>query len=193
VRAAWRTRILPHLVEVDLRLRLRQTAEEGAVRVSATNLRDLLLTAPAGSRTTMGLDPSLRAGVKVAVVDATGKALATETIYPHEPRRQWEQSLAVLARLAKQHDVDLIAIGNGTTSRETDKLAAELLAHQPELGLTQVVVSEAGASVYSASACDRHAAAREYECAGHRAYAERLRGEAAVLSSCLDGREASAS
>ncbi|WP_432872606.1 Tex family protein [Microbispora rosea] len=149
VRWAWRTRVLVHL-GIDLRTRLWQAAEEEAVRVFAANLRDLLLAAPAGARPTMGLDPGLRTGVKVAVVDGTGKVVATETIYPHEPRRQWDQSLAVLARLATEHNVELIAIGNGTASRETDKLAGDLVKHMPHL--TKIVVSEAGASVYSASA-----------------------------------------
>ncbi|GAA4191624.1 Tex family protein [Microbispora amethystogenes] len=149
VRWAWRTRVLVHL-GIDLRTRLWQAAEEEAVRVFAANLRDLLLAAPAGARATMGLDPGLRTGVKVAVVDGTGKVVATETIYPHEPRRQWDQSLAVLARLATEHNVELVAIGNGTASRETDKLAGELVRHLPQL--TKIVVSEAGASVYSASA-----------------------------------------
>jgi uncharacterized protein len=151
VRWAWRTRILAHL-DINLRTRLWQAAEEEAVRVFAANLRDLLLAAPAGTRSTMGLDPGLRTGVKVAVVDATGKVVATETIYPHEPRRRWDESIAVLARIAREHHVDLIAIGNGTASRETDKLAGELIAKHPELKLTKAVVSEAGASVYSASA-----------------------------------------
>lgn len=151
VRWAWRTRILVKL-GLDLRVRLRQEAEDEAVRVFAANLRDLLLAAPAGTRGTMGLDPGLRTGVKVAVVDATGKVVATETIYPHEPRRRWDESLAVLERLAREHGVELIAIGNGTASRETDKLTADLIRLRPELGLTKVVVSEAGASVYSASA-----------------------------------------
>jgi protein Tex len=151
VRWAWRTRILVHL-GIDLRMRLRTAAEDEAVRVFATNLRDLLLAAPAGSRPTMGLDPGFRTGVKVAVVDATGKVVATATIYPHEPRRAWDESLAVLARLAKQHKVELIAIGNGTASRETDKLAGDLVKLNPDLKLTKVMVSEAGASVYSASA-----------------------------------------
>jgi protein Tex len=151
VRWAWRTRILVHL-GIDLRTRLRQRAEDEAVGVFAANLRDLLLAAPAGTRTTMGLDPGLRTGVKVAVVDATGKVVATDTIYPHEPRRQWDASIATLARLAAAHQVDLISIGNGTASRETDKLAGELIAKHPDLTLTKAVVSEAGASVYSASA-----------------------------------------
>ncbi|MEU7641155.1 Tex family protein [Streptomyces sp. NPDC039016] len=151
VRWAWRTRVQVHL-GIDLRLRLRQAAEDEAVRVFAANLRDLLLAAPAGTRATMGLDPGFRTGVKVAVVDATGKVAATETIYPHVPQQKWDAALATLARLAREHRVELIAIGNGTASRETDKLAAELIDAQPELKLTKVMVSEAGASVYSASA-----------------------------------------
>ena len=151
VRWAWRTRIQVHL-GVDLRMRLWQHAEDEAVRVFAGNLRDLLLAAPAGARPTMGLDPGFRTGVKVAVVDGTGKSVATETIYPHEPRRRWDESIAVLARLAAASGVELIAIGNGTASRETDRLAADLIKTHPELNLTKVVVSEAGASVYSASA-----------------------------------------
>ncbi|MFP1628099.1 Tex family protein [Streptomyces sp. 5K101] len=151
VRWAWRTRILVHL-GIDLRLRLRTAAEDEAVRVFAANLRDLLLAAPAGTRATLGLDPGFRTGVKVAVVDATGKVVATDTIYPHVPANKWDESLAKLARLAKEHAVELVAIGNGTASRETDKLAGDLIARHPELGLTKVMVSEAGASVYSASA-----------------------------------------
>nr|WP_238357125.1 Tex family protein [Kribbella italica] len=151
VRWAWRTKILVHL-GIDLRMRLRQTAEDEAVRVFAANLRDLLLAAPAGTRATMGLDPGFRTGVKVAVVDATGKVTATGVIYPHVPQNQWDKSIAQLAALCAAHQVDLIAIGNGTASRETDKLAAELIAKHPELSLTKAVVSEAGASVYSASA-----------------------------------------
>ncbi|MFD6344173.1 Tex family protein [Streptomyces roseolus] len=151
VRWAWRTRILTHL-GIDLRVRLRTAAEDEAVRVFAANLRDLLLAAPAGTRATLGLDPGFRTGVKVAVVDATGKVVATDTIHPHVPANRWDESLARLARLAKEHAVELVAIGNGTASRETDRLAAELLARHPELNLTKVMVSEAGASVYSASA-----------------------------------------
>nr|WP_037254118.1 Tex family protein [Kibdelosporangium aridum] len=151
VRWAWRTRILVHL-GIDLRMRLRNAAEEEAVRVFAANLRDLLLAAPAGTRATMGLDPGFRTGVKVAVVDGTGKVVATDTIYPHEPRRAWDESIHKLAFLCKQHKVELIAIGNGTASRETDKLAGDLLKAHPDLRLTKVMVSEAGASVYSASA-----------------------------------------
>ncbi len=148
---AWRTRILVHL-SVDTRVRLWQAAEDEAVRVFAANLRDLLLAAPAGARTTIGLDPGFRTGVKVAVTDATGKVLGTATIYPHEPHRRWDESIGVLAKLAKQHHAELVAIGNGTASRETDRLAADLIKRHPELKLTKVVVSEAGASVYSASA-----------------------------------------
>ncbi|ONI80570.1 RNA-binding transcriptional accessory protein [Saccharothrix sp. ALI-22-I] len=151
VRWAWRTRILVHL-GIDLRSRLRAFAEDEAVKVFASNLRDLLLAAPAGTRATMGLDPGFRTGVKVAVVDATGKVVDTDVIYPHVPANRWDESIAKLAALAKKHDVDLISIGNGTASRETDKLAADLLKRHPELKLTKAVVSEAGASVYSASA-----------------------------------------
>ncbi|OKI30193.1 Tex family protein [Streptomyces sp. CB03911] len=151
VRWAWRTRILVRL-GIDLRTRLRQEAEDEAVRVFAANLRDLLLAAPAGTRATMGLDPGFRTGVKVAVVDATGKVVAYDTIYPHQPANKWDASIATLAALAKKHDVDLVAIGNGTASRETDKLAEDLIKRHPELKLTKAMVSEAGASVYSASA-----------------------------------------
>ncbi|GJE16715.1 Tex family protein [Methylobacterium marchantiae] len=151
VRRTWRTKLKPAL-DTDLRSRLRQVAETGAVSVFAGNLRDLLLAAPAGARPTLGLDPGFRTGVKVAVVDATGKVAATDVIYPHEPRRDWNGAVGSLAKLCREHKVELIAIGNGTASRETDKLAAELIAKQPELKLTTVMVSEAGASVYSASA-----------------------------------------
>ena len=151
VRWAWRTKIQLHL-NIDLRMRLWTAAETEGVRVFASNLRDLLLAAPAGARVTMGLDPGYRTGVKVAVVDATGKALATTAVYPHEPQRQWNEALATLGKLAVAHRVDLIAIGNGTASRETDKLATELVKLLPDLKMTKIVVSEAGASVYSASA-----------------------------------------
>jgi protein Tex len=151
VRWAWRTKIQVHL-NVDQRLRLWTAAESDAVRVFASNLRDLLLAAPAGARVTMGLDPGYRTGVKVAVVDATGKALATTAVYPHEPQRQWDQALATLEKLAIAHRVELIAIGNGTASRETDKLATELVKRLAQPKMTKIVVSEAGASVYSASA-----------------------------------------
>ncbi|MEV6197304.1 Tex family protein [Streptomyces sp. NPDC051920] len=150
-RWAWRTRILVHL-GIDMRLRLRTAAEDEAVDVFAANLRDLLLAAPAGTRATLGLDPGFRTGVKVAVVDATGKVVATDVIHPHVPANRWDEAIAKLARLAKEHAVELVAIGNGTASRETDKLAGELITKHPELKLTKVMVSEAGASVYSASA-----------------------------------------
>jgi protein Tex len=151
VRWAWRTKIFVTL-SIDLRLRLWNAAEEEAVRVFASNLRDLLLAAPAGARATLGLDPGFRSGVKVAVIDATGKVVATSTIYPHEPQRRWDEALAILANLVRAHKVELIAIGNGTASRETDKLAIELVKGLADLKLHKVVVSEAGASVYSASA-----------------------------------------
>jgi uncharacterized protein len=150
VRLAWRTRIQVRLA-VDVRMRLRQAAEDDAVQVFAANLRDLLLAAPAGARPTMGLDPAYRTGVKVAVVDATGRVVATGTVYPHQPQRRWDEALAVLARLVVQHRVELVAIGNGTASRETDRLAADLITALPDTPLTKVMVSEAGASVYSAS------------------------------------------
>ncbi|GGP27485.1 Tex family protein [Silvimonas amylolytica] len=150
VRLTWRARIALNL-ESELINQLREKAEAEAIKVFATNLKDLLLAAPAGPRATMGLDPGLRTGCKVAVVDATGKLLDTATIYPHEPRNQWDQSIAICAALAAKHKVELIAIGNGTASRETDKLAIELIKKYPELQMTKLVVSEAGASVYSAS------------------------------------------
>jgi protein Tex len=151
VRWTWKVRMLAHL-EIDSEQRLRELAETEAIRVFGRNLHDLLLAAPAGQRTTMGLDPGLRTGVKVAVVDGTGKVLDTATIYPHEPRKDWEGALRTLAALAARHGVQLISIGNGTASRETDALAGDLIKRQPALALTKVVVSEAGASVYSASA-----------------------------------------
>ena len=151
VRWAWRTKIQVHL-NIDLRMRLWNAAETEAVRVFASNLRDLLLAAPAGTRVTMGLDPGYRTGVKVAVTDATGKVVDTSVIYPHEPQRQWNESLATLGRLAMKHRVELIAIGNGTASRETDKLAGDLVKGLTDLKMSKIVVSEAGASVYSASA-----------------------------------------
>lgn len=151
---AWRGRILDRLT-TDLRGRMFADAEDEAVRVFAANLRDVLLAAPAGNRATLGLDPGLRTGVKVAVVDGTGKVVATDTIYPHAPARKWDEALATLGRLAKQHNIELVAIGNGTASRETDKLATELIKSLDAAGVKGVqklVVSEAGASVYSASA-----------------------------------------
>ena len=150
VRWAWRVKVFMHL-ETELMSQLREQAEQEAIQVFARNLKDLLLAAPAGSRATMGLDPGLRTGVKVAVVDATGKVLDTTAIYPHAPRNDWEGSLHTLALLAAKHQVSLIAIGNGTASRETDKLAQDLIKRHSELKLTKIVVSEAGASVYSAS------------------------------------------
>ncbi|KIZ39463.1 MULTISPECIES: Tex family protein [Rhodopseudomonas] len=151
VRWAWRTKIQVHL-NIDLRMRLWTAAEQEAVRVFASNLRDLLLAAPAGARATMGLDPGFRTGVKVAVVDATGKVVATTAVFPHEPQKRWDEALAILGKLAREHRVELISIGNGTASRETDKLATELVKLLPELKMAKIVVSEAGASIYSASA-----------------------------------------
>ncbi len=157
VRWAWRVKIGWQL-ESDLFSALRERAEEEAIRVFARNLHDLLLAAPAGPRVAIGLDPGLRTGVKVAVIDRTGKLLDTGTIYPHAPRNDWEGAIAVLAALAAKHQAELISIGNGTASRETDKLAGDLLKRHPELKLAKIVVSEAGASVYSAS----ELAAREF-------------------------------
>jgi uncharacterized protein len=156
-RWTWLVKLSLHL-ETELMGALRERAEEEAIRVFARNLHDLLLAAPAGPKTVIGLDPGIRTGVKVAVVDATGKLLDTATIYPFEPRRDVEGSLAALRHLAQKHDAALIAIGNGTASRETDKLAGELMKRHPEFKLTRIVVSEAGASVYSAS----ELAAREF-------------------------------
>jgi uncharacterized protein len=157
VRWAWRVKLSLHL-ELELFNTLFERAEEEAIRVFAANLKDLLLAAPAGPRAVIGLDPGIRTGVKVAVVDRTGKLLDAATIYPHEPRRDWEGSLRVLAGLAKAHRAELVSIGNGTASRETDRLVSDLIKRFPELQLSKVVVSEAGASVYSAS----EAAAREF-------------------------------
>jgi protein Tex len=150
---AWRSRVLARLT-ADLRGKMFAAAEDEAVRVFAANLRDVLLAAPAGNKATLGLDPGLRTGVKVAVVDGTGKVVATDTVYPHAPARKWDEALATLVRLARQHAVELVAIGNGTASRETDKLAAELIKRLPDVERKpkKLVVSEAGASVYSASA-----------------------------------------
>ncbi|MEO6801144.1 MAG: Tex family protein [Rhodanobacter sp.] len=161
VRLTWRVKLHLHLT-LDLFGRVREGAEDEAIRVFGDNLKDLMLAAPAGAKTVMGLDPGIRTGCKVAVVDATGKVLATDTIYPLEPKRQWNESLASLARLCKQHHVDLISIGNGTGSRETDKLAGELIKGLAKADashtMAKIVVSEAGASVYSAS----ETAAREF-------------------------------
>ncbi len=150
-RWAWRVKISLH-IELDLMQRLWADAEEEAIRVFAENLRDLLLAAPAGQRATIGLDPGFRTGVKVAVVDATGKLVDTATIYPHEPQRKWDEAIAIVGALAHKHNAELVAIGNGTASRETDKLASEVAERFPELKLKKIMVSEAGASVYSASA-----------------------------------------
>lgn len=155
VRLAWKAKLSVSL-SVDLVTRLKERADGDAIGVFKSNLKDLLLAAPAGPRATMGLDPGIRTGVKVAVVDATGKLVETATIYPHEPRRDWQGSLAVLAALCKKHKVELVSIGNGTASRETDKLVADLVKAMPELKLTKVMVSEAGASVYSASELAAH-------------------------------------
>jgi len=156
---AWLAQVVRHTwlaklgwqLESDLFGELRARAEDEAIRVFARNLHDLLLAAPAGPRATIGLDPGLRTGVKVAVIDGTGKVVDTATIYPHEPRRDWDGALHVLAALAKKHGAELVSIGNGTASRETDRLAGDLIKRHPELRLTKIVVSEAGASVYSAS------------------------------------------
>ncbi|MFG1380202.1 Tex family protein [Xanthobacter sp. V3C-4] len=150
-RWAWRVKLSLHLT-VELMGEMRERAEEEAIRVFARNLKDLLLAAPAGSRATMGLDPGIRTGVKVAVVDGTGKLIATSTVYPFQPRNDVQGASATLAHLIRQHKVELIAIGNGTASRETDKLVADLLGMLPPPHPIKVVVSEAGASVYSASA-----------------------------------------
>lgn len=150
VRWTWKVKLQPQL-ELELINTIRDAAETEAIRVFGLNLKDLLLAAPAGMRATMGLDPGLRTGVKVAVVDHTGKLLEYTAIYPHVPQKQWDASLKTLADLCRKHNVELISIGNGTASRETDQLAAELIKKHPELKLTKIVVSEAGASVYSAS------------------------------------------
>jgi uncharacterized protein len=152
---AWTWRVKLSLsTERDLFTRLREAAEKVAIKVFADNLRDLLLAAPAGPRVVLGLDPGIRTGVKVAVVDTTGKLVETATVFPHEPRKDWEGSLHILGKLCEKHGVNLIAIGNGTASRETDKLAADLItlmAKASDRLIEKVVVSEAGASVYSAS------------------------------------------
>ncbi|MBY5929830.1 RNA-binding transcriptional accessory protein [Halomonas sp. DP8Y7-3] len=150
VRWTWRVKLYTHL-ETELMGRLRERAEGEAIDVFAANLKDLLLAAPAGPKATLAIDPGLRTGCKVAVVDATGQFLEQATIFPHAPRNQWDASLAELAKLVKKHDVALIAVGNGTASRETDRLAGDLLKAMKDPGLSKVMVSEAGASVYSAS------------------------------------------
>ncbi len=149
-RWTWRVKVCLNL-ESELFETIRQKAEEEAIKVFGINLKDLLLAPPAGQKGVIGLDPGLRTGVKVAVISPTGSVLETGVIYPHEPRREWDKSIEILAALAKRHGTKLISIGNGTASRETDRLASDLIARYPSLGLTKVVVSEAGASVYSAS------------------------------------------
>jgi protein Tex len=149
-RFAWKIKLFTR-IDLDLKMRLREIAEQEGITVFSKNLRDLLLAAPAGPKTTMGLDPGLRTGVKVAIVDPTGKLLATSTIYPHAPQKKWTDSIAQLAALISRHQVNLVSIGNGTGSRETDQLVGELMQRHPELTISKVMTSEAGASVYSAS------------------------------------------
>jgi protein Tex len=156
-RLTWRAKLLTHLT-IDLFLQAREKAEAEAIEVFGRNLQDLMLAAPAGPRVVLGLDPGLRTGVKVAIVDRTGKVVATDTIFPHVPQNRWDASLATLAALCQRHHVELVAIGNGTGSRETDRLVSDLAKRHPELPLQKIVVSEAGASVYSAS----ELAAREF-------------------------------
>ncbi|HBR95990.1 MAG TPA: RNA-binding transcriptional accessory protein [Gammaproteobacteria bacterium] len=155
--AAWAWKIkLQTRLDVDLKLRLREAAEDSSMTVFAKNLSALLLAAPAGAMTTIGLDPGIRTGVKVAVIDETGKLLETTTLYPHPPKKQWDASIHALAQLAQRHGAKLVAIGNGTASRETDRLVADLVKQHKTLGLQKIVVSEAGASVYSASEVAAH-------------------------------------
>ncbi|MER2492483.1 Tex family protein [Catenovulum sediminis] len=146
----WRVKIMTHM-ETELFAEIRERAETDAIKVFASNLKDLMMAAPAGAKVTMGLDPGIRTGVKIAIVDQTGKLLDTATIYPHPPQNAWDKSKRTLANLIRKHKVELISIGNGTASRETDKLAAELIKEESDVKLTKIVVSEAGASVYSAS------------------------------------------
>jgi uncharacterized protein len=149
-RFAWKVKLFTR-IDLDLKQRLKEAAELEAIKVFANNLRDLLLAAPAGAKATMGLDPGIRTGVKVAIVDTTGKLLTTDTIYPHPPRKAWDESISILAKLIAKHHVSLVSIGNGTGSRETDQLVADLMKRYPELKFSKTMVSEAGASVYSAS------------------------------------------
>ena len=151
VMMTWKIKIHTKL-ELELLTELRAIAETEAIRVFKDNLKQLLMAAPAGQKVALGLDPGLRTGVKTVVVDATGKLLEFTTIFPHAPRNQWDESLQILQKICQKYRVELISIGNGTASRETDQLAAELIKKYPELNLQKVVVSEAGASVYSASA-----------------------------------------
>jgi len=150
IHQTWKKKILPR-IEKDLESAIKEEAEDEAINVFGENLRDLLLAAPAGTRAVMGLDPGYRNGVKVAAVDKTGKLLDTTVIYPHPPRRQWDESLATLAEMAEDYDIEILSIGNGTAARETDRLAGELIKKNPQLQLTKVMVSESGASIYSAS------------------------------------------
>jgi protein Tex len=149
-RNAWKIKLFTR-IDLDLKQRLREAAELEAIKVFSSNLKDLLLAAPAGLKATMGLDPGIRTGVKIAIVDQTGKVLATDTIYPHQPRNQWDESVATLAKQIKLHNVELVSIGNGTASRETDQLVADVMKRHKELSFRKITVSEAGASVYSAS------------------------------------------
>ncbi len=149
-RFAWKIKLFTR-IDLDLKLRIREAAELEAIKVFSNNLKDLLLAAPAGPKATMGLDPGIRTGVKVAVVDATGKLLAFDTIYPHPPKKQWDASIDTLAKLLQQYPVELVSIGNGTGSRETDQLIADLMKQHKNLKFNKITVSEAGASVYSAS------------------------------------------
>ncbi len=157
MRWTWKVKLQPHL-ETELLSSIKDQADQDAIQVFARNLKDLLMAAPAGMRPTLGLDPGIRTGVKVAVINATGQLVDHTVIFPHEPRKDWEGSLQKLQELCQQHQIELIAIGNGTASRETDQLVAELIKRYPQLHLTRIVVSEAGASVYSAS----ETAAREF-------------------------------
>lgn len=149
-RWAWKIKISLH-IEMDILTRLREEAEDEAILVFARNMRDLLLAAPAGTRATLALDPGFRSGVKVAVIDEIGKLCDIETIYPHVPQRKWDQSIDILSKLCRKHHVELVSIGNGTASRETDQLVEDLMKRHADLKLTKLVVSEAGASIYSAS------------------------------------------
>ncbi|MCP4455248.1 MAG: RNA-binding transcriptional accessory protein, partial [Planctomycetes bacterium] len=147
---AWKTKLLTRL-ESDLLGTLMEAAEAEAIRVFSENIKAILLASPAGNKVTIGLDPGLRTGVKVSIVDHTGKYVEDTAIYPHAPKNQWDQSVSALAKLCQKHQVRLISIGNGTASRETDKLAADLIKRHPEMKLKKAMVNEAGASVYSAS------------------------------------------
>ncbi|MCK4707283.1 MAG: RNA-binding transcriptional accessory protein, partial [Gammaproteobacteria bacterium] len=150
VRWTWTVKLKMRL-ELELFSALHERAEEAAIDVFARNMKDLLLAAPAGQRASIGLDPGLRTGVKIAVIDNTGQFIDSTAIFPHAPRNQWDESISVLAKLAKKYKIELLAIGNGTASRETEKLCSDLISRHPELKLQKVMVSEAGASVYSAS------------------------------------------